>query len=90
MSRCGPTGSSTLAHDRVGAVKLLGSLFKIEGRDPSAAPDPGLGEHTEEVLAGCRRAGRDDRLEEAQAFAESGGVVRTVRSRAKLNWNAGA
>jgi crotonobetainyl-CoA:carnitine CoA-transferase CaiB-like acyl-CoA transferase len=47
----------TLAHDGVGPVKLLGSLFKIDG---SVAPPqqsiPALGEHTEEVMAECRQA----------------------------------
>jgi crotonobetainyl-CoA:carnitine CoA-transferase CaiB-like acyl-CoA transferase len=46
----------TVEHDRVGAVKLLGSLFKIDGA--ATAPQravPGLGEHTEEVLAACRQ-----------------------------------
>jgi crotonobetainyl-CoA:carnitine CoA-transferase CaiB-like acyl-CoA transferase len=46
----------TVEHDRVGAVKLLGSLFKIDGA--ATAPQravPALGEHTEEVLAACRQ-----------------------------------
>jgi crotonobetainyl-CoA:carnitine CoA-transferase CaiB-like acyl-CoA transferase len=46
----------TVEHDGVGAVKLLGSLFKIDGA--ATAPQravPGLGEHTEEVLAACRQ-----------------------------------
>jgi crotonobetainyl-CoA:carnitine CoA-transferase CaiB-like acyl-CoA transferase len=46
----------TVRHDRVGAVKLLGSLFKIDGA--VTAPHravPALGEHTEEVLAACRQ-----------------------------------
>jgi len=46
----------TVEHDRVGAVKLLGSLFKIDGA--AVAPQravPALGEHTEEVLAACRQ-----------------------------------
>jgi crotonobetainyl-CoA:carnitine CoA-transferase CaiB-like acyl-CoA transferase len=40
----------------VGAVKLLGSLFKIDGAvtTPQRAV-PALGEHTEEVLAACRQ-----------------------------------
>ena len=41
----------TVEHDRVGAVKLLGSLFKIDGA--ATAPQravPALGEHPEEVL----------------------------------------
>ncbi|MHB1571396.1 MAG: CaiB/BaiF CoA transferase family protein [Solirubrobacteraceae bacterium] len=44
----------TAQRDGVGAVKLLGSLFKIDGAvtTPRAAI-PGLGEHTEEVLAQC-------------------------------------
>jgi crotonobetainyl-CoA:carnitine CoA-transferase CaiB-like acyl-CoA transferase len=46
----------TVGHDGVGTVKLLGSLFKIDGL--VAAPQrsiPALGEHTEEVLAQCRQ-----------------------------------
>ncbi len=47
----------TLAHDGVGPVKLLGSLFKIDGVvTPPQRPIPALGEHTAEVLAQCRRA----------------------------------
>jgi crotonobetainyl-CoA:carnitine CoA-transferase CaiB-like acyl-CoA transferase len=46
----------TLEHPRFGPVKLLGSLFKIDGCvTPPARPIPGLGEHTEEVLAQCRQ-----------------------------------
>jgi crotonobetainyl-CoA:carnitine CoA-transferase CaiB-like acyl-CoA transferase len=46
----------TLDHDGVGPVKLLGSLFKIDGLvTPPARPIPALGEHTEEVLAECRQ-----------------------------------
>jgi crotonobetainyl-CoA:carnitine CoA-transferase CaiB-like acyl-CoA transferase len=42
-------------HDGVGAVRLLGSVFKIEGlATPPRRGIPGLGEHTEEVLAQCR------------------------------------
>ena len=45
----------TVAHDGVGPVKLLGSLFKIDGVvAPAARSIPALGEHTEEVLAECR------------------------------------
>lgn len=46
----------SIDHDVAGEVKLLGSLFKIDG--VVAAPQqgvPGLGEHTEEVLAQCRQ-----------------------------------
>jgi crotonobetainyl-CoA:carnitine CoA-transferase CaiB-like acyl-CoA transferase len=46
----------TVEHDRVGAVKLLGSLFKIDGAvTPPRRAVPALGEHTEEVLAACRQ-----------------------------------
>ncbi len=46
----------TLGHDRVGSVKLLGSLFKIDGCVTAARHSiPALGEHTEEVLAQCRQ-----------------------------------
>ena len=42
----------TVAHEAVGPVKLLGSLFKIDGVvTPPRHPIPALGEHTEEVLA---------------------------------------
>ena len=45
----------TVNHDGVGAVRLLGSVFKIEGlATPPRRGIPGLGEHTEEVLAQCR------------------------------------
>ncbi|MGH2859130.1 MAG: CoA transferase, partial [Solirubrobacteraceae bacterium] len=45
----------SVAHERFGEVKLLGSLFKIDGafvHGRSAVP--GLGEHNEEVLAQWR------------------------------------
>jgi crotonobetainyl-CoA:carnitine CoA-transferase CaiB-like acyl-CoA transferase len=43
--------------DRVGEVKLLGSLFKVDGVvAPAQRGVPSLGEHTEEVLASCRDA----------------------------------
>lgn len=46
----------TVNHDGVGQVKLLGSLFKIDGAvTPPARPIPALGEHTEEVLGACRQ-----------------------------------
>ena len=46
----------TVEHDRVGGVKLLGSLFKIDGAViPPQRAVPALGEHTEEVLAACRQ-----------------------------------
>ncbi|HLY50541.1 MAG TPA: CoA transferase [Solirubrobacteraceae bacterium] len=49
-------------HAGVGEVKLLGSLFKVDG---SAAPPrraiPALGEHTEEVLAQCLEREDDPR-----------------------------
>jgi crotonobetainyl-CoA:carnitine CoA-transferase CaiB-like acyl-CoA transferase len=46
----------TVEHDRVGGVKLLGSLFKIDGAvTPPQRAVPALGEHTEEVLAACRQ-----------------------------------
>jgi crotonobetainyl-CoA:carnitine CoA-transferase CaiB-like acyl-CoA transferase len=46
----------TFGHDRVGPVKLLGSLFKIDGFvTPPGRSVPALGEHTEEVLAQCHR-----------------------------------
>lgn len=45
----------TLGHDAVGLVKLLGSVFKVDGAVvPPARSIPALGEHTEEVLAQCR------------------------------------
>ncbi len=47
----------TLGHDGVGAVKLLGSVFKIDGSVvPPQRSIPALGEHTEEVLGECRQA----------------------------------
>jgi len=43
-------------HDGVGAVRLLGSVFKIDGLVTAPRRGiPGLGEHTEEVLAQCRQ-----------------------------------
>lgn len=46
----------TLTHDGVGPVKLLGSVFKVDGTAAGAQrPIPALGEHTEEVLAQCRQ-----------------------------------
>lgn len=46
----------TFEQQRVGPVKLLGSLFKIDGFvTPPGRPIPALGEHTEEVLAQCRQ-----------------------------------
>ena len=46
----------TVGHDGVGPVKLLGSLFKVDGVVTRAARSiPALGEHTEEVLAECRQ-----------------------------------
>jgi crotonobetainyl-CoA:carnitine CoA-transferase CaiB-like acyl-CoA transferase len=46
----------TLPDERVGPVKLLGSLFKIDGvATPPRQSIPALGEHTEEVLAQCRQ-----------------------------------
>jgi len=49
----------TVHRSGVGEVKLLGSLFKLDGA--VAAPRrsvPGLGEHTEEVLARCATSQR--------------------------------
>jgi crotonobetainyl-CoA:carnitine CoA-transferase CaiB-like acyl-CoA transferase len=47
----------TVRHDPAGEVKLLGSLFKIDGIvTPPQRAVPALGEHTEEVLAECRQA----------------------------------
>ena len=47
----------TVEHEGVGPVKLLGSLFKIDGAVAAAGRSiPALGEHTEEVLAECRQA----------------------------------
>lgn len=44
-----------LAHGDVGEVKLLGSLFKVDGEVAAARQGiPRLGEHTQEVLAECR------------------------------------
>lgn len=46
-----------IEHDGVGEVKLLGSLFKVDGSVVSAKRSvPRLGEHTEEVLAECVEA----------------------------------
>jgi crotonobetainyl-CoA:carnitine CoA-transferase CaiB-like acyl-CoA transferase len=46
----------TVTHDPVGPVKLLGSVFKIDGAvTPPGRPIPFLGQHTEEVLAECRQ-----------------------------------
>jgi crotonobetainyl-CoA:carnitine CoA-transferase CaiB-like acyl-CoA transferase len=46
----------TLTHASAGTVKLLGSLFKIDGSvSPPRRSIPALGEHTEEVLAECTR-----------------------------------
>jgi len=46
----------TVGHAAVGSVKLLGSLFKIDGlAAPPSRSIPALGEHTEEVLARCRQ-----------------------------------
>ncbi len=46
----------TLEHGEVGPVKLLGSLFKLDGVVvPPRRAVPALGEHTEEVLAQCRQ-----------------------------------
>ncbi|MGI8716066.1 MAG: CaiB/BaiF CoA transferase family protein [Solirubrobacteraceae bacterium] len=45
----------SLHREGVGEIKLLGSLFKIEGTTaPARRSVPGLGEHTEEVLGPCR------------------------------------
>jgi crotonobetainyl-CoA:carnitine CoA-transferase CaiB-like acyl-CoA transferase len=45
----------SLHREGVGEIKLLGSLFKINGAvAPARRSVPGLGEHTEEVLAPCR------------------------------------
>ncbi|MGH2889860.1 MAG: CoA transferase, partial [Solirubrobacteraceae bacterium] len=45
----------TVVHDRFGEVKLLGSLFKIDGiAAPGRRAVPQLGEHNEEVLAPWR------------------------------------
>ena len=47
----------TLAHGPAGPVKLLGSLFKIDGASiPPGRSVPALSEHTEEVLAECRQS----------------------------------
>jgi crotonobetainyl-CoA:carnitine CoA-transferase CaiB-like acyl-CoA transferase len=46
----------TLELDRVGAVKLLGSVFKVDGSVTTPGRSvPALGEHTREVLAQCRQ-----------------------------------
>ncbi len=46
----------SIEHDDVGEVKLLGSLFKIDGVVTRPRRGiPSLGEHTEEVLAQCRQ-----------------------------------
>jgi crotonobetainyl-CoA:carnitine CoA-transferase CaiB-like acyl-CoA transferase len=46
----------TVTRDGVGPVKLLGSLFKVDGvATPPDRAIPGLGEHTEEVLGACRQ-----------------------------------
>jgi crotonobetainyl-CoA:carnitine CoA-transferase CaiB-like acyl-CoA transferase len=46
-----------IEHDGMGEVKLLGSLFKVDGSVVSARRSvPTLGEHTEEVLAECVEA----------------------------------
>ena len=38
-------------------MKLLGSLFKVDGGVTAAQrPVPALGEHTEEVLSQCRQS----------------------------------
>ncbi len=45
----------SLQREGVGEIKLLGSLFKIDGAvTPARRGVPGLGEHTEEVMAQCR------------------------------------
>lgn len=45
----------SVQRDGVGEVKLLGSLFKIDGVvTPARHGVPSLGEHTEEVMASCR------------------------------------
>jgi crotonobetainyl-CoA:carnitine CoA-transferase CaiB-like acyl-CoA transferase len=45
----------SVQRDGVGEVKLLGSLFKIDGVvTPAARGVPSLGEHTEEVMASCQ------------------------------------
>ncbi len=47
----------SIEHPGVGEVKLLGSLFKVDGVvTPPRRAIPGLGEHTEEVLAQCRQS----------------------------------
>ncbi len=46
----------TVHRDGIGDVRLLGSLFKIDGLvTPALRSVPALGEHTEEVLAQCRQ-----------------------------------
>jgi crotonobetainyl-CoA:carnitine CoA-transferase CaiB-like acyl-CoA transferase len=48
-----------LEHRGVGEVKLLGSRFKVDGEARASRQGiPGLGEHTEEVLAECRVVSR--------------------------------
>ena len=45
----------SVQRDGVGEVKLLGSLFKIDGVvTPAARGVPSLGEHTEEVMDACQ------------------------------------
>jgi crotonobetainyl-CoA:carnitine CoA-transferase CaiB-like acyl-CoA transferase len=46
----------TVQRAGIGDVKLLGSVFKVDGATTSSKRGvPALGEHTEEVLAQCRR-----------------------------------
>ena len=48
----------TVEHPRVGDVKLLGSVFKVDGAITTARHTvPGLGEHTDQVLAEARGQG---------------------------------
>jgi crotonobetainyl-CoA:carnitine CoA-transferase CaiB-like acyl-CoA transferase len=45
----------TVSTERAGEIKLLGSVFKVDGVSaPARHSVPGLGEHTEEVLAECQ------------------------------------
>ena len=45
----------SVQRDGVGEVKLLGSLFKIDGVvTPAGRGVPSLGEHTEEVMDACQ------------------------------------
>jgi len=45
----------TVSTERAGEIKLLGSVFKVDGVSaPARYSIPALGEHTEEVLAECR------------------------------------